>query len=89
MQVEAQIGSIARPLLMLNFGTRWGWVVNAMPMATLPMGKSPVTFCRGGWVVPTVGLEGCRRSRPHRGSNPNRPARSAVAIPTVLFRLLR
>jgi hypothetical protein len=56
MQVEAQIGSIARPLLMLNFGTRWGWVVNAMPMATLPMGKSPVTFCRGGWVV--SGLDG-------------------------------
>ena len=26
--------------------------------------------CIGGWVGPKAGLDGCGKSRPHRGSNP-------------------
>jgi hypothetical protein len=36
--------------------------------AALPLGKKPITRCRGGWVGPRVGLDGCRNSRPLQDS---------------------
>jgi hypothetical protein len=35
-------------------------------------------------VGPRAGLDRCGKSRPHRDSIPDRPARSSVAIPTEL-----
>jgi len=43
--------------------------------------ERPGTHFTEGWVGPRAGLEG-EKSRPHRNSIPNRPARSSVAIPT-------
>jgi hypothetical protein len=34
------------------------------------------THCTGGWVGPSAGLDMCGKSRPHRDSIPDRPARS-------------
>jgi hypothetical protein len=34
--------------------------------AALPLGKTPGTHCRAGWVGPRAGLDGCKKSRPHR-----------------------
>ena len=42
----------------------------------LPPGKRPGTHCVGGWVGPRAGLDGCGKSRLHRDSIPDRPARS-------------
>ena len=36
--------------------------------AALPSGKRAVTHCRGGWVGPWAGMDGCEKSRPHRNS---------------------
>jgi hypothetical protein len=36
--------------------------------AALPPGKRPVIHCIGGWVRPSVSLDGCGKSRPHRYS---------------------
>jgi len=52
-----------------------GWVVNATPRPLYPR-ERPGTHCIGGWVGPRAGLDGCGKSRPHRDSNPDRPARS-------------
>ena len=41
------------------------------------------THFTGGWVGPRAGLDG-GKSRLHRDSIPDRPARSSVAIPTEL-----
>jgi hypothetical protein len=38
--------------------------------------ERPGTPCAGGWVGPRAGLEKCGKSRPHRDSIPDRPARS-------------
>ena len=34
--------------------------------AASPPEKKPGTHCTGGWVAPSVGLDVCRKSRPHR-----------------------
>jgi hypothetical protein len=44
----------------------------ARPGRTLPRERAGI----GGWVDPRAGLERCRKSRPHRYSIPDRPARS-------------
>jgi hypothetical protein len=44
--------------------------------AALPPGKRHGTHCIGGWVGPRAGLDGCGKSRPHRESIPDIPARS-------------
>ena len=44
--------------------------------AALSLGNSPVTNCTGGWVGLGAGLDGCRRSRPHRVRSSDCPARS-------------
>jgi len=52
-----------------------GWSTSR-PSRSLPMGKRPGTNCTGGWVGPRAGLDRCGKSRLHRDSIPNRPARS-------------
>ena len=47
-------------------------------LAALPPGKRPDSHCIGGWVGPIVSLDGCGKSRPHRDSVPDRPARSEL-----------
>ena len=49
--------------IFLNFGARWGWVVNAMPRS-LYSRERPGTHCIGGRVGPRAGLDGCGKSRP-------------------------
>jgi len=48
--------------------------------AVLPPGKTPSTHCTGGWVDPSVGLEGCGKSRPPPGFDPRtvKPAASSA-----------
>jgi len=49
----------------------------------LPAGKKPESILQVAWWAPgQVWMGG--KSRPHRDSIPNRPARSSVAIPTEL-----
>jgi hypothetical protein len=50
-----------------------GWVVTATPRPLNPR-ERPVTYCIGGWVVPSASLEACGKYRPHRDSI--RPVRS-------------
>jgi len=45
------------------------WVVNATPRPLYPR-QRPVTRCVGGWVGPSVGLDGCGKSRPPPGFDP-------------------
>ena len=55
----------------------------ARPGRTLPPVKDPVTIVQeAGWAPGPVWMGG--KSRPHRDSIPDRPARSSVAIPTEL-----
>jgi hypothetical protein len=67
-------------LLILNLGTRWGWVVSVAPLPRFtPGGRTPGTNWIGDWVGPRAGLDaGARRKIPCpcQGSNPGRPARS-------------
>jgi hypothetical protein len=68
-------GEEEKLLLILNLGTRWGWVVSIM----LRTRFTPGTRWIGGCVGPRAGLDaGARRKIfcPRRGSNPDRPARS-------------
>jgi hypothetical protein len=45
------------------------------PAAFYPL-ERPGTHCRGNWVGPRAGLDRCGKSRLHRDSIPDRPARS-------------
>jgi hypothetical protein len=68
-------GEEGKLLIILNLGTRWGWVVSVTPRPRF----TPGTHWIGGLVVPRAGLDaGARRKiiSPCRGSNPDRPARS-------------
>jgi hypothetical protein len=51
-------------LLILNLGTRRGWVVSTMPRPLYPW-ERPVTHCTGGWVGPTASLDVYEKSCPH------------------------
>jgi hypothetical protein len=60
------------------------------PAALYSRGKDPGTHWTGGWVGPRAGLDaGARRKiiSPHRGSDPDRPARSQDTILSELPRL--
>ena len=46
-----------------------GWVVNATPRPLYPR-ERPGTHCTGRWVGPRAGLDGCGKSRLHRGFDP-------------------
>ena len=70
-------------LFSRTFGFRKGCGSAPRPGRLYPR-ERPGTHCTGGWVGPRVGLDRCGKSRPHRDSITDRPARSSVAIPTEL-----
>ena len=58
-------------------------MVSSTPRPQFTPGKDPVpTVQEAGWAAGQVWTGG--KSRPHRDSIPDRPARSPVAIPTEL-----
>jgi len=60
-----------------------GWVVSRTPRPHFTPGKDPVPILQeAGWAPGPVWTGG--KSRPHRDSIPDRPARSSVAVPTEL-----
>jgi len=62
-------------LLFHDRGTRRGWVVSSTPRAHFTPGKDPVPILQeAGWTPGPVWTGG--KSRPHRDSIPDRPARS-------------
>ena len=62
-------------LLFHDRGTRRGSVVSSTPRPHFTPGKEPVPILQGaGWAPGTVWTGG--KSRPHRDSIPDRPARS-------------
>jgi len=70
-------------LLFHDRGTRRGWVVSSTPQPHFTPGKDPVLILQEtGWAPWPVWTGG--KSRPHRDSIPDRPARSSVAISTEL-----
>ena len=70
-------------LLFHDRGTRRGWVVSSTPRPHFTTGKDPVPILQEArWAPESVWTGG--RSRPHRDSIPDCPARSSVAIPTEL-----
>ena len=70
-------------LLFHDHGTRRGWVVSSTPRPHFTPGKDPVPIVQeAGWAPWSVWTGG--KSRLHRDSIPDRPARSSVAIPTEL-----
>ena len=62
-------------LLFHNRGTRRGWAVSSTPRPHFTSGKEPVPILQeAGWAPGPVWTGG--KSRPHRDSIPDRPARS-------------
>ena len=62
-------------LLLHDRGTRRGWMVSRTPQPHFTPGKDPVPILQGaGWAPGPVWTGG--KSRPHRDSIPDRPARS-------------
>jgi len=62
-------------LLFHDRGTRRGWVVSSTPWLHFTPGKDPVPILQeAGWAPGPVRTGG--KSRPHRDSIPDRPARS-------------
>ena len=63
------------PLLFHDRGTRRGWVVSSTPRPHFTPWKEPVPILQeAGWAPGPVWTGG--KSRPHRDSIPDRPARS-------------
>jgi hypothetical protein len=51
-------GEEVQLLLILDLGTRWGWVVSVTPRPRFnPRERTPSTNCTGGWVGPRAGLD--------------------------------
>jgi hypothetical protein len=72
----AHRGSRDIALLFYDYDTRRGWGVSGTPRPLFTPGKDPVPIVQeAGW-APRAGLERCGKSLPHRGSIPDRPARS-------------
>ena len=70
-------------LLFHDRGTRRGWVVSSTPRPYFTPEKDPVPILQEAeWASGPFWTGG--KSRPHRDSIPDRPARSSVAIPTEL-----
>jgi hypothetical protein len=73
-------GEEVQLLLILNLGTKWGWVVSVTPWPRFTPGeRTPGTHWIGGSVGPRAGLDaGARRKILClcRGSNPGLPVRS-------------
>jgi hypothetical protein len=66
--------------LILNLGTRWGWVVSITPRPRFTPGeRTPDTHWTGDWMGPRAGLDAEARRKILclcRGPNPGRPVRS-------------
>jgi len=62
-------------LLFNDRGTRRGWVVSSTPQPHFAPGKDPVPILQEAWWTPEPVWTG-GKSRPHRDSIPDRPARS-------------
>jgi hypothetical protein len=62
--------------IILDLGTRWGWVVTVTPRPRFAPGKGPPGIhCTGGWVGPRAGLDTEVWGKifcPRRRSNPDR-----------------
>jgi hypothetical protein len=70
-------------LLIHDLGTRRRWVVSSTPRPHFTPGIDPVPIVQEvGWVPGPVWTD--EKSRPHRDSIPDRPARNSVAIPSEL-----
>jgi len=70
-------------LLFHDCGTRKGRVVSRTSRPHFTPGKDPVPIVqKAGWAPEPVWAGG--KSRPHRDSIPDRPARSSVGIATEL-----
>jgi len=70
-------------LLLHDRGTRRGWGVSSTPRPHFTPGRDPVPILHEAGCAPgPVWTDG--KSRPHRDSIPDRPARSSFAIPTEL-----
>jgi hypothetical protein len=51
-------GEEVQLLLILNLGTKWGWVVSVTPRPRFTPGeRTPGTHWTGGWVGPRAGLD--------------------------------
>jgi hypothetical protein len=59
--MQAQRGSRGIALLIINFGARLAWVVNATPRPLQPGENRPGTHCTGGWVGPRASLDGLEK----------------------------
>ena len=66
-------------LLFHELGTRRGWVVSSTPRPHFTTGKDPVPILQEAEWAPRPVWMG-EKSRPHRDSNPGRPARSQSII---------
>jgi hypothetical protein len=78
------------PPCILNFCTRWRWVVSFTPRLLYPGKRSHVTNCIGVWVGPKVSLNAVEKRKipcSCQESNPCRLSRSHVAILIKLSRL--
>jgi hypothetical protein len=75
-------GGEVQLLLILNLGTRWGWVVSVTSRPRFTPGeRTPGTHWTGSWVGPRASLDAEARKKIIclcRGSNPDRPARSQI-----------
>jgi hypothetical protein len=81
-------------LVILNLGTRWGWVVSVTPRPRCTPGeRTPGIHWIGGWVGPRAGLDAEAWKKiiwACRGPNPDRPARSqTLYFKGSVFRLIK
>ena len=86
--MKARWGSMFIALLILvNPGTRWGWVDKATIRPLYPRGKRSGTRCAGGWVYPRADLDWCGKSCLHRDSipGPSSPFRNYAVFPQDVF----
>jgi hypothetical protein len=72
-------GSRGIALLILDLGSRRGWVVSTTPRPLYPRERRG-THCTGGWVGPRAGLDVCEKSRPHRDSIPGPSSQSLYQL---------
>ena len=59
------MGSICIALIFLQSLRYMGLGGQRHALAALPPGKRPCSHCRGGWVGPRAGLDGCGKTRSH------------------------
>jgi hypothetical protein len=74
--------------LLFNLSASWRWVVNTMPQL-LYLWERSTTCCIRSWVCPRPSLEGCGKSRPPWGFDPQtvQPAASHYIDRTQQYKL--